>query len=235
MEQGDDVLKGELLLLDLEEVEYLEALHKQEELFEDVLEAKMHNRMAALENRINPIHYLLLCEHPPVYTLGKSGKRENLKIDPESIDAEFFHTNRGGDITFHGPGQLVVYPILDLEAYGMSLKDYVEALEQVVIDVLLVYKIEAGRLEGASGVWVRPGSPDAKKICAIGIKASRYVTMHGIALNVSTDLSFFDHIIPCGIEDKGVTSMEKELGKELDMEEVKGWFLKIFANHFTGL
>ena len=168
--------------------------------------------------------WLLLVEHNPVYTLGKSGKSENMLVSEEylrSIGAEFFHIDRGGDITFHGPGQVVGYPILDLEQVGIGLREYIDSIEGAVIDLCAEYGIVAGRVGGASGVWLDGGTSRARKICAIGVKSSRYVTMHGFALNVNTDLRYFNHINPCGFADRGVTSLQKELGREVSMEEVK--------------
>jgi lipoyl(octanoyl) transferase len=169
--------------------------------------------------------YLLFCEHPPVFTLGKSGSRENLLINEPMLaqrGIEFYHINRGGDITFHGPGQIVGYPILDLEQLNLGIRGYIEKLEGAVIRLLEDYGIEAGRLEGATGVWLDPEKPRlARKICAIGVKAGRHITMHGFAFNVNTDLSYYQYINPCGFVDKGVTSMEKELGEKQDMERVK--------------
>ena len=165
---------------------------------------------------------VLLVEHPPVYTLGKSGHAENLLVNQEALEAmgaQFFHIDRGGDITFHGPGQIVGYPILDLERIGLSLRDYIDALEGAVIRTVARYGIRAGRIAGASGVWIEGAQP-ARKICAIGVRASRYVTMHGFALNVATDLRYFTHINPCGFTDRGATSIEKEIGRPVPMEAV---------------
>jgi lipoyl(octanoyl) transferase len=174
--------------------------------------------------------YLLFCEHTPVFTLGKSGSVENLLINEEMLaqkGIEFFHINRGGDITFHGPGQIVGYPILDLEQLSLGIREYIWKLEESVILVLKVYGISAGRLSGATGVWLDPEKQSlARKICAIGVKAGRHITMHGFAFNVNTDLSYYQFINPCGFIDKGVTSMEKELARRVDIEEVKG-LLKI--------
>lgn len=205
--------------------EYGKALELQKEIFGRLLEAK--NTGAEQEPEI------LLLEHPHVYTLGKSGNDGNLLVNPDflrSINAEYYHTERGGDITYHGYGQLVGYPILDLEKLELGLKGYIELLEQAVIDTVASYGIEAGRMEGATGVWITGNGP-ARKICAIGVKASRYVTMHGFALNVTTDLSYFSYINPCGFTDKGVTSIAKETGKEPPLEEVA----RIFAENFCRL
>lgn len=172
---------------------------------------------------------ILMVEHPPVYTLGKSGHAENLLIPRaalEALGARFFHIDRGGDITFHGPGQLVCYPILDLERLGIGLRDYIDALEEAVIRTVGRYGIEAGRIAGASGVWLGTGitprgTGRPRKICAIGVRSSRYVTMHGLALNVSTDLDWFSRINPCGFTDRGVASIERECGRNVPMDEVK--------------
>lgn len=171
-----------------------------------------------------PRQTILLVEHPPVYTLGKSGKDSNLLVAEEflkRIGAEFFHIDRGGDITFHGPGQIVGYPILDLAQLGLGLKGYIDAIEGAVIDTMSEWGIECCRVEGASGVWiVEPGRP-MRKICAVGVKSSRWVTMHGFALNVNTDLKYFGYINPCGFTDRTATSMQAELGGPIDVERVK--------------
>ena len=172
---------------------------------------------------------LYLVEHNPVYTLGKSGKSENMLISEaylRSIGAEFYHIDRGGDITFHGPGQVVGYPILDLEQIGIGLRDYIDLIEESIIGVCREWGIEAGRVAGASGVWLEGDTARARKICAIGVRASRYVTMHGFAMNVATDLKYFSYINPCGFADKGVTSLERELGHAVDVEQVKAQIVK---------
>jgi lipoyl(octanoyl) transferase len=170
-------------------------------------------------------NYLLFVEHPPVYTLGKSGKSENVLLDEgerKERGIEFFHTNRGGDITFHGPGQIVGYPIIDLENFFTDIGRYLRSLEEVIILTLREYGIEAGRSKGETGVWIDPDRVGfERKICAMGVRCSRWITMHGFALNVNTDLSYFGGIVPCGIQNKQVTSIAKELGSELSMEEVK--------------
>lgn len=181
-----------------------------------------------------PCNYLLFVEHPPVYTLGKSGDETNMLISSLQLraeHAEFIKVDRGGDITFHGPGQLVVYPILDLESFQLGVKDYVERLEEIVIRTIASFGIKGERLRGATGVWVEPDTARARKICAIGVKCSRYVTMHGFALNVNTELNYFNYIHPCGFVDKGVTSIEKETGRTPSLEEVKA----IVAGHFISL
>lgn len=167
---------------------------------------------------------ILLVEHDPVYTLGKSGREENLLVDParlEALGARFYRIDRGGDVTFHGPGQIVGYPILDLERLGLGLRDYIAALEEAVIRTVARYGIEAGRIAGASGVWIDDGRSTPRKICAIGVRSSRYITMHGFALNVSTDLSWFGRINPCGFADRGVASIERETGRRVATDEVK--------------
>ena len=165
-----------------------------------------------------------MCEHPHVYTLGRSGKENNMLLTEtqmEKIGATLYHIDRGGDITYHGPGQLVCYPILNLEEFGLGLKEYVHVLEEAVIRVCESYGISAGRLEKATGVWLEGNTPRARKICAIGVRSSHFVTMHGLALNVNTDLRYFSYIHPCGFIDKGVTSLRQELGYDLSMSEVK--------------
>ena len=199
-------------------MEYAEAWSFQEHLFQDILNSKKGQTGHAIPN------YLLFCEHPHVYTLGKSGSPDNLLIDHMSLEEKgvtFFRTNRGGDITYHGPGQIVGYPILDLESFGLGIRAYIELLEESVIMLLKKYGIGSSRLEGASGVWLDAGKPGARKICAIGVRSSRYVTMHGFAFNVNTELEYYRHINPCGFIDKGVTSMKQELGAVQDIDIVK--------------
>ena len=204
---------------------YSECWDLQLSLFERMLSWKREGKAQSQENAGE----LLLVEHDHVYTLGKSGKQQNMLISEEylrQIGAEFFHIDRGGDITYHGPGQIVGYPILDLEQVGISLRDYIDSIEESIIGVCGQWGREAGRIAGASGVWIEPDSPRARKICAIGVRASRYVTMHGFAMNVKTDLKYFNHINPCGFVDRGVTSLEKELGHEVDFEMVKSQIVK---------
>jgi lipoyl(octanoyl) transferase len=200
----------------------------QRNLFQDML-----NQKAAKENTL-PLH-LIMIEHPHVYTFGKSADRENLLASDQALNemqAKVYDIERGGDITYHGPGQLVVYPIFDLEALGMGVKVFVQNIEKVIINTLAEYNIIAGTIPDRIGVWVDIDQPNERKIAAIGIKCSRFVSMHGLALNVNTDLSMFNHIVPCGIVDKGVTSMEKELGGKIDMFEVKEKMGKHFASIF---
>lgn len=217
---------AQVCLMDLGRSGYRWVWELQEKLMEKVKANKINGQPSP--------GCLIFVEHDPVYTLGKSGDEANMLIDAIQLrarNAEFIKVDRGGDITFHGPGQLVVYPIIDLEAFGLGVKEYVERLEEIVICTLAEYGIEGKRLIGATGVWLEPDTPQARKICAIGVKCSRYVTMHGFALNVNTDLNYFSYIHPCGFVDKGVTSIEKETGKAEDMTEVK---LKVYS-HFRRL
>ena len=211
-------------IIDLGLIDYAKAWDYQTTLFNSVLEIKKQNR--ELTDQKQPTrNYLLFCEHPPVFTLGNSGEEKNLLIEKDALSKEgatFVKSNRGGDITFHGPGQLVVYPIIDLENFFTDIHKYMRSLEEAVILTLRQLSLAGGRLHGLTGVWIDPQKPKtARKICAMGVKTSRWVTMHGLALNVNTDLHFFDHIVPCGISDKAVTSIEKEIGRKQDMEHVK--------------
>lgn len=216
--------------LDLGVKPYRESWEMQQQLLERVKTAKIEKTPGN--------SYLLFVEHPAVYTLGKSGDEANMLINSIQLrakHAEFIKVDRGGDITFHGPGQLVVYPVIDLEAFGLGVKEYVYKLEEVVIRTLAGYNVIGDRMEGATGVWLDTGTPQARKICAIGVKCSRYVSMHGFALNINTDLTYFDCINPCGFKDKGVTSLMQELGKEQDMEKLKQAVLKEFQSVFDTL
>jgi lipoyl(octanoyl) transferase len=209
---------------DLGIIDYKEAWDLQEQLFEEVVATKLFNREHPESKKV-VVNHLLFCEHPHVFTLGKSGAPSNLLITDEllkTIDAQFYKINRGGDITYHGPGQIVGYPIFDLEVLGLGIREYIHLLEQSIISALADMGIVAGRLEGATGVWLDVDQPQkARKISAIGVRASRFVSMHGFALNVNTNLDYFRHINPCGFIDKGVTSLEKELGAPQSMEKVK--------------
>jgi lipoyl(octanoyl) transferase len=209
---------------DLGSMDYQNSWDYQVSLFSERVNQKLINRNLPNDQHIYPDNHLLFVEHPHVYTLGKSGNQNNLLIDDgflKKINATYYHIDRGGDITYHGPGQIVGYPIFDLEQFGMHIKQYVFALEQAIINTLENYGISGERLPGATGVWLEPDTKKVRKISAIGVKASRQVTMHGFAFNVSTDLNYFNYINPCGFQDKGVTSLAKELGKEPDMAEVK--------------
>ena len=216
---------------DLKNISYQKAWDYQEELFQELLEAKQNKK-------IND-NYLLFCEHPAVFTLGKSGTESNLLMSKDFLEKhgiEYFKINRGGDITFHGPGQIVGYPILDLEQFEMGVKQYIHAMEEVIIRTLTDYGVKSERLDGATGVWLETDMPRARKICAIGVRASRYVTMHGFAFNINTDLNYYSYINPCGITDKSVTSLKAELGKEVDLAEVqqklKHHFVEVFKMEF---
>ena len=223
---------------DLGLIDYKEAWDYQEKLFNEILDVKKNNRK---ENRQDPtLSYLLFCEHPHVYTLGKSGDENNLLVNEDylkSRGATFYKINRGGDITYHGPGQLVGYPILDLDNFFTDIHKFLRYLEEAVILNLADYGIESTRSDGETGVWLDVGNENARKICALGVRSSRWVTMHGFAFNVNCDLSYFGNIIPCGIADKSVTSMKKELGREVDIQEVqqklKGQLKKLFNFHFV--
>ena len=214
----------EVLYEDLGLMGYAECWALQRSLFDRMLAAKAGHAAAGGEGPSEQAGWLLLVEHPAVYTLGKSGREANLLVGEErlrAIGADLFRIDRGGDITFHGPGQIVGYPILDLERLGIGLRDYIDRLEEAVICLAADYGIEAGRIAGASGVWIEPDSVRARKLCAIGVRSSRFVTMHGFALNVNTDLRYFDYINPCGFTDRGATSIRRETGAEADMAEVK--------------
>ena len=219
----------ELGLMDYEKV-----LKIQTELFNKIIDQKLKNRREKIKNKTN--NYLLFVEHPNVYTLGKSGDINNLLLSKEDLtkkDIQFFNTNRGGDITCHGPGQIVCYPILDLDNFFSDIHKYLRFLEEVVIKTLMEFDIKGERSLKETGVWINPKHNDARKICALGVKASRWVTMHGFALNVNNDLSYFDNIIPCGINNKSVTSVSKELRKSIDKCEIINSLKKNFSNVFS--
>lgn len=214
-------MKNKVNFIDLGLIDYKKAWDFQEDVFKKAIDLKIKHREGLTEEL--PEHKLLFCEHPHVYTLGKSGSEQNLLIGEAMLKqkgATYYKINRGGDITYHGPGQLVAYPILDLDQFFTDIHKYMRFLEESVILTLAEFGIEAGRVEGLTGVWIDGGQPNERKICAMGVKSSRWVTMHGLALNVNPDLSYFNNIIPCGITDKAVTSMEKELGKKVDFSEV---------------
>ena len=223
---------------DLGLIDYKKAWDYQEKLFNEILDVKKNNRKKNRQD--SSISYLLFCEHPHVYTLGKSGDENNLLVNEAYLNsrgATFYKINRGGDITYHGPGQIVGYPILDLDNFFTDIHKYLRHLEEAVILTLADYGIESTRSNGETGVWLDVGGEKARKICALGVRSSRWVTMHGFAFNVNCDLSYFGSIIPCGIVDKSVTSMQKELSKEVDMQEVqhklKGHLKKLFDFQFV--
>ncbi|KRO72138.1 MAG: octanoyltransferase [Cryomorphaceae bacterium BACL18 MAG-120924-bin36] len=220
---------------DLGSWSYQRAWDFQESIFTEVVERKSANRKLSEEERIATHDTLLFVEHPHVYTLGKSGDFGNLLADDDrlkSIGAEFYRTNRGGDITYHGPGQLVGYPILDLDEYFTDIHRYLRTLEEVIIATLADYGLSGDRSPGETGVWLDVGTPFARKICAMGVRASRWVTMHGWAFNLNTDLRYFEYIIPCGIKDKAVTSLQRELGRPIDEVEAKARVAGHFARLF---
>ena len=227
-----------VIFQDLGIMGYKQAWDYQEELLRENVEAKSvaGSQESSVITQLTTTNHLLFVEHPPVYTLGKSGHAENVLISEEEMDAkqiQFYKTNRGGDITFHGPGQIVGYPILDLEKFYTDIGRYMRELEKVIILTLAEYGIESGRSLGETGVWLDVGiAGRERKICAMGVRCSRWVTMHGFALNVNTDLSYFDFIIPCGIQNKKVTSLEKELGKKVFIEETKEKIKKNFERVF---
>lgn len=207
---------------DLGLIDYKKCWDFQEELFAEILTVKSSNRKE--DKTVATKNHLIFCEHPHVYTLGKSGDEKNLLVNEDylkSRGATFYKINRGGDITYHGPGQIVGYPILDLDNFFTDIHKYLRFLEEAVILTLKEYGLESERSPGETGVWFDVGTPKARKICALGVKSSRWVTMHGFAFNINSDLTYFENIIPCGITDKKVTSLEKELEKKMDFEEVK--------------
>lgn len=219
---------------DLGLIDYKEAWDYQEKLFKEAIDIKIRIRNG--ETELKTTNHLLFCQHPHVFTLGKSGDQSNLLLDEHGLEekeANFYKINRGGDITYHGPGQLVGYPIFDLDYFFTDIHKYMRFLEEAVIDTLKEYKIIGGRVDGLTGVWIDGDTPRARKICAMGVKSSRWVTMHGIGFNVNSDLNYFSHIIPCGIDDKAVTSMQKELGRELDFNEVAGVLKEKLAKQFN--
>lgn len=220
---------------DLGLIDYLPAFEYQEKLMNGIIDLKLKNRDATDEERVETPNYFLFVEHPNVYTLGKSGHEENMLANEEKlkeINATYVKTNRGGDITYHGYGQIVGYPILDLDNFVPDIRRYMRNLEEVIIRTIAEYGLKGERSEGETGVWLDVGKPYARKICAMGVKASRWVTMHGFALNVNTDMKYFDYIVPCGIKDKAVASLKQELEREVPLEEVKvkieRHFLEVF-------
>jgi lipoyl(octanoyl) transferase len=224
-----------ILFRDLGTASYGPCWDLQETYFQESLNRKSDNRKLPEEQQIPTVDRLLFVEHPHVYTLGKSGNLENLLANEEqlkAIQAEFYPINRGGDITYHGPGQLVGYPILDLDHYFTDIHRYLRTLEEVIILVLAEYGLHAERSPGETGVWLDVGTPFARKICAMGVRASRWVTMHGWAFNVNTDLRYFEYIIPCGITDKSVTSLDRELKRSVSMDEVKEKVKRHFEAQF---
>lgn len=234
-------MNKKIQLQDLGNLDYKKTWDYQEELFKSIVDIKIQNRNFTNHNvtlsavEVPTPNFFLFVEHPHVYTLGKSGDISNLLLSEKQLEAKgatFYKINRGGDITYHGPGQIVGYPILDLENFFTDIHKYLRFLEEVIILTLADYNIIGTRSEGETGVWLGVGTPFARKICAMGVRASRWVTMHGFALNVNADLGYFDNIIPCGIKGKAVTSLHAELGKEINEEEVKGKILNYFKQLF---
>ena len=227
-------MNKQVIVKDLGNKDYKETWDYQESLFEEIVAQKTNNK--ANGTNLPTTNYFLFVEHPHVYTLGKSGHIENLLIDEEGLKnkgATFYKINRCGDITYHGPGQIVGYPILDLENFFTDIHKYLRSLEEVIIRTLSDYGLKGERSEGETGVWLDVGTPFARKICAMGVRCSRWVTMHGFALNVNTDLGYFDNIIPCGIRGKAVTSLNVELAKDkVDLQEVKQRILTHFKEIF---
>ena len=226
----NNVLNKEVKVIDLGTMDYQEAWDYQEKLFKEVIDIKLANRDKSDDQQIPTPNYLIFCEHPHVYTLGKSGSAQNLLLDAKGLEekqASYYKINRGGDITYHGPGQLVCYPIIDLDNFFEDIHKYLRLLEEAIIETLDHFGINAGRIEKLTGVWIdyepddTNGLRNPRKICAMGVRSSRWVTMHGLALNVNTNLEDFGNIIPCGIDDKAVTSMEKELAVPLSIKKVQ--------------
>jgi lipoyl(octanoyl) transferase len=219
------ILNKKTKFIDLGLMDYQKAWDYQTNLFQSILDVKVTNRSLPNNEQLATSNYLVFCEHPHVFTLGKSGDEKNLlvkKEDLHAIDATYHHINRGGDITYHGPGQIVVYPIIDLENFFTDIHQYMRLLEEAVIQTLAEFNIKSGRIKGLTGVWLDyENEKTTRKICALGVKSSRWVTMHGLAFNVNTLLEYFSYIVPCGIDDKAVTSMEKELRKKQDFSYVK--------------
>ena len=222
-----------IYLQDLQSKDYKETWDYQTELLDEIIAIKRKNRTSEIPEE-TPNHFLFV-EHPHVYTLGKSGDQNNLLINEKQLEergATYYKINRGGDITYHGPGQIVGYPILDLENFFTDIHKYLRLLEEVIIKTIAEYGLKGERSQGETGVWLDVGTPFARKICAMGIRSSRWVTMHGFALNVNTNLGYFDNIIPCGIRGKAVTSLEAELNRQVDLEEVKVKILQYFQEEF---
>lgn len=226
-------MKTQVIFEDLGLIDYKKAWDYQETIFRSTIEQKIQLRDKTTS--IPTQNHLLFCEHPHVFTLGKSGEQSHLLISQqqlEAMNATYYHINRGGDITYHGPGQLVAYPIFDLDHFFSDIHKYLRYLEEAVIQTLKEYSLVGARVEGQTGVWIDEGQPSARKICAIGVRCSRWVTMHGIGFNINSDLSYFGKIIPCGIQDKAVTSLQNELGRKTDMDEVKKILREKLAKQF---
>jgi lipoyl(octanoyl) transferase len=231
----NNILNKETAYIDLGLIDYQKAWDYQTALFNGIIDIKLRNRDLPVTQQQPTPNYLLFCEHPHVFTQGRTGNDENLltsKDGLESLQASFYHINRGGDITYHGPGQIVVYPVIDLENFFTDIHRYMRTLEEAVIRTMKSFGIAGERINGLTGVWLDPGSRLPRKICALGVKTSRWVTMHGLAFNVRPDLSYFNHIVPCGINDKDVTSLEKESGRAIDMQQVRDLLRKNIVEVF---
>jgi lipoyl(octanoyl) transferase len=232
----NEILNREIQFLDLGPIDYKEAWDYQASLFNKILAVKSYSRNLPVSEQKATDNYLLFCEHPHVYTLGKSGDEKNLLLKESElagINATYYHINRGGDITYHGPGQLVVYPIIDLENFFTDIHKYMRLLEEAVILTCQDYGVMAGRIAGLTGVWIdMQNESKARKISALGVKTSRWVTMHGLAFNINTDLSYFSNIVPCGIADKAVTSLAQEVGQPIAMQAVKAKMKKYLVEQF---
>jgi lipoyl(octanoyl) transferase len=232
----NEIINKKVKFRDLGKMDYQEAWDFQESVFAEIVAKKIRNRNLTPDLQAMTDNYVFFVEHPHVYTLGKSGKEENLLLDQQGLldhEAQYYKINRGGDITYHGPGQLVGYPILDLDNFFTDIHKYLRFLEEAIILTLADYDIDAGRIEGLTGVWIdHIEQKNPRKICAMGVKSSRWVTMHGFAFNINPDLGYFGHIIPCGIDDKAVTSLSKELGRPVELEEVKIKVKKHLADLF---
>ncbi len=216
------VINRKIEIINLGLIDYQEGWDFQEKLFSQNVRIKIDNRKKPEEDQSVTSNHLVFCQHPHVYTLGKSGKEENLLVNAAELvdlNAKFYKTNRGGDITYHGPGQIVCYPILDLENFFADIHQYLRFLEESVIQVCTFFGLKTGRIDGLTGVWINDNNP--RKIAAMGVKSSRWITMHGLSFNVNTDLTYFSKIVPCGIDDKAVTSLSQEVGHELDIENVR--------------
>ncbi|MEO7445665.1 MAG: lipoyl(octanoyl) transferase LipB [Ferruginibacter sp.] len=232
--------KQQVLFEDMGLMPYQQAWDYQEQLLKENVKEKSLSRQTGQDaepGKVPTKHHLIFCEHNPVYTLGKTGKMAHLLMNEDALEKagiEFYHTNRGGDITFHGPGQVVGYPIFDLEKFETDIGKYLRNLEEVIIDTLAYYHVAAERSKGETGVWIDVGKPGLeRKICAMGVRCSLWITMHGFALNVNTDLGYFNNIIPCGIQYKQVTSLKKELGHEVNLQEIKNQIKKSFEKVFS--
>ncbi len=236
----NEIINKKIVFEDLGLIDYQSAWDYQTNVFDKTVDLKIKNRNLPPNQQVTTNNSLLFCEHNHVYTLGKSGKESNLLLDQKGLleaNAQYFKINRGGDITYHGPGQIVAYPIFDLENFFTDIHKYMRFLEEAVINVCSKFGVQAGRIDGLTGVWISDGieQQNARKICAMGVKTSRWVTMHGLAFNVNTNLDYFKNIVPCGIDDKAVTSLEVEIGQKLPIETVKSELLQQILQLFESI